>query len=97
MTALRVTVEQLESPEGLASHLSLLVQRYPAYALNNYYHLYFGASLFSMFEDILGARFNASVYAAWFKVFERAVTDVKIRAVSVSSATTPSFAHPNAA
>ena len=97
MTALRVTVEQLDSPQSLASHLTLLVQRFPAYALNNYYHLYFGASLFSMFEDVLGSRFNAAVYAAWFKVFERAVADVKARAAHVTSQSTPSFAHATAA
>lgn len=100
ISALRNIVNQIEGLNESTNHLSGLAKKYPAYARSNYYHLYFGAALFSMLEDVLGARFNSVVYGAWFKVFQRVVAVVKAQAVGSGVAADRSelsFAHPTAA
>ncbi|MEO7702494.1 MAG: hypothetical protein ABIZ04_24965 [Opitutus sp.] len=92
-------VEQLDSTDAVSAHLRQLVQRFPAYALNRYYHLYVGAALFAMLEDILGAKFSSEVYGAWYKLFQRAVVEVKSQAQEngPTKLTARPFAHPTAA
>ena len=99
MNTIADIVEQLDSSEGVSAHLRQLVQKFPAYALNRYYHLYVGAALFAMLEDILGAKFSPPVYGSWFKLFQRAVVEVKSQARDNGPAnlTARPFAHPTAA
>jgi len=102
MTTLRTVLGQLGRGEELTGNLSAFAARCPAYLQSNYHHLYVGAALFSMLETVLGAGFNSAVYAAWFKVFELMVNELRANAVAkvpaiAAQRTHLVFAHPTAA
>ena len=94
-------VESLRSPGETAPQLQYWATMYPEYARNNFYHLYFGAAVFSMLEEVLGNTFAAPVYAAWYKVYELTVRQLKAAVtssgVSVPATSQHTFAHATAA
>jgi len=99
MSVLSGVIDQIDNSTTLTTHLDEVVRRFPVFAINSYYHLYVGAALFAMLEDTLGPQFNAAVYAAWFKLFQRTVIAVKSAIVANHHRreTVRPFAHPTAA
>lgn len=94
-------LDSLRSGGNTARQLQYWARIYPVYARNNYYHLYFGAAMFSMLEEVLGSMFTSAVYAAWYKVYEQTVRQLNAAVTEPVPAMLESridtFAHATAA
>lgn len=102
MNVVRGISAGLTRPADFSRTIDSLVRRCAAGTLSNYLHLFVGAAWFSMLEVVLGPQFNRRMHAAWFKIFERVVAELRV-AVSREMPATPesigpvAFAHASAA
>lgn len=71
-------------------HLAVLFR---AHATRNDLHYYIGAAWFSVLSEVLGRGFTQKLYAAWFKVFEAVIIEVRCAADSISEETGTDHLH----
>ena len=82
MTALRFTVDTLESPQALEPVLESLGRRHVAYGVREEHYDTVGQALLAMLERVLGGDFTPETRTAWVKAYGH-VAGVMKRAAAV--------------
>ena len=99
MSNVREISDALGRPEVLKAAIDALATRWVAGMRRTTLHLYLGAAWFSTLEMVLGAQFERKLHAAWFKVFEHVVAELRATQTPAdrSSEASMVFAHASAA
>ena len=84
LAMLRGTSLGLTRPAHFDSTVRELVKLYRTQGVGNDVHYYIGAAWFAVLAQALGRGFTQDLYAAWFKIFERIVSEVRRTAVQTA-------------